>query len=102
MGKAEALVGALLTGLLLSWLLMVWGTWDRYEYQRVVRAAQQDTPQPDPHEGQPDMCSNAKNAIPAHKCECKKTADACDVEDKKCKKYCQKQHCHCFHPACDS
>lgn len=54
------------------------------------------------HEGQPDHCSNAKTAPAAHKCECKKTEDACDVEDKTCKVYCRKDHCHCFHPACDS
>jgi len=60
------------------------------------------TQQEDPHDGQPDHCTNAKNAPAAHKCECKKTEDACDVEDKKCKVYCRKDHCHCFHPACDS
>ena len=56
----------------------------------------------DEHEGQPSHCSNAKTAPAAHKCDCKKTEDACDVEDKKCKVYCRKDHCHCFHPACDS
>jgi len=56
----------------------------------------------DEHEGQPAHCSNAKTAPAAHKCTCKKTEDACDVEDKKCKVYCRKDHCHCFHPACDS
>lgn len=56
----------------------------------------------DPHEGQPDHCTNAKNAPAAHKCACAKTEDACDVEDKKCKVYCRKDHCHCFHPSCDS
>ena len=54
------------------------------------------------HDGQPSHCSNAKTAPAAHKCDCKKTEDACDVEDKKCKVYCRKNHCHCFHPACDS
>lgn len=54
------------------------------------------------HDGQPSHCTNAKTAPAAHKCECKKTEDACDVEDKKCKVYCRKDHCHCFHPACDS
>src|SRR5262245_55453681 len=61
----------------------------------------------DDHEGQPDMCSNAKNAIAAHKCDCMKSPSeeggmGCDTEDKKCKVYCRKDHCHCFHPACDS
>jgi len=63
-----------------------------------VPAAQQE----DPHAGQVDHCTNAKTAPAAHKCECKKTADACDTEDKQCKVYCRKNHCHCFHPACDS
>ena len=73
-----------------------------------VGAAQLDSQTPavaaqaDEHEGQPDHCTNAKNAPAAHKCECKKTEDACDMEDKKCKVYCRKDHCHCFHPACDS
>lgn len=106
MGKAEALVGALLTGLLLSWMLMVWGTWDRLEYERVVRASQQEPPAPDPHEGQVDHCTNARGAPKAHLCECKKEPNedgtGCDIEDKKCKVYCRKQHCHCYQPACDS
>ena len=69
--------------------------------------AQVDTPvvaaqQEDPHEWQPEHCSNAKTAPKAHKCECKKSAESCDVEDKACKVYCRKNKCYCFHPACDS
>ena len=63
-----------------------------------VVAAQQE----DPHEGQPEHCSNAKTAPKAHKCECKKSEEACDVEDKSCKVYCRKNKCYCFHPSCDS
>lgn len=99
MGKAEALAGSLIVGLLLLWGLMAWGT----------LAAQQESPQPapdDPHSGQVDHCTNAKNAPAAHKCECHKEpgvdGSGCDVEDKKCKVYCRRNHCHCFHPACDS
>lgn len=55
-----------------------------------------------PHEGQPSHCSNAKTAPKAHQCECKKSEDDCDTEDKNCKVYCRKNHCHCVHPACDS
>lgn len=58
--------------------------------------------QEDPHEGQPKHCSNAKTAPKAHKCDCKKTADACDIEDVKCRVYCRKNKCYCFHPSCDS
>lgn len=57
---------------------------------------------PDPHDGQVEHCSNAKTAPKAHKCECKKSEEACDVEDKACKVYCRKNKCYCFHPACDS
>jgi len=69
--------------------------------------AQIDTPtvvaqQGDEHEGQPEHCTNAKTAPKAHKCECKKSEEACDVEDKACKVYCRKNKCYCFHPACDS
>lgn len=63
----------------------------------------QQTPQQDPHEGQPSHCVNyPKEKNKAHYCECKKTADSCDQEDTKCKVYCRKNHCHCFHPTCDS
>lgn len=75
-----------------------------YAWQLAV-VAQQEPPAPG-HEGQPDHCSNAKTAPKAHKCECKKTpgedGSGCDTEDKACKVYCRKNHCHCFHPACDS
>lgn len=56
--------------------------------------------QADEHEGQPEHCTNAKNAPKAHKCECKKTEDACDIEDKACKVYCRKNKCYCAHPGC--
>jgi hypothetical protein len=58
---------------------------------------------PDPHEGQPERCTNARTEKgKPHFCECKKNAEACDTEDKKCKVYCHKDHCHCFHAGCDS
>ena len=59
-------------------------------------------PQEQPHESQPDHCSNAKTAPKAHKCDCKKAEDDCDREDKACKVYCRKHKCYCFHPGCDS
>jgi hypothetical protein len=59
--------------------------------------------QQDPHEGQPERCTNARTEKgKPHFCECKKEPDSCDVEDKKCKVYCHKNHCHCFHVGCDS
>jgi hypothetical protein len=56
----------------------------------------------DPHQGQPDHCTNDRNAPDAHKCDCHRSENACEMEDKKCKVYCHKDHCHCFHPGCDS
>lgn len=74
--------------------------------------AQIDSPPPvavqqeDPHDGQPEHCSNAKTAPKAHKCECSKEPGAdgagCSVEDKKCKTYCRPKACWCFQPKCDS
>jgi hypothetical protein len=59
--------------------------------------------EPDPHQGQPERCTNARTEKgQPHFCECKKDAEACDAEDKKCKVYCHKDHCHCFHAGCDS
>ena len=59
--------------------------------------------QQDPHEGQLEQCTNARTEKgKAHFCQCKKDAEACDREDKKCKVYCHKDHCHCFHAGCDS
>jgi hypothetical protein len=74
------------------------GMLSRHPVSRVAAAVQQE----DPHASQPDHCTNAKNAPAAHKCDCKKTANACDLEDRKCRVYCRKNHCHCFHPECDS
>lgn len=61
----------------------------------------------DPHKGQPEHCTNAKTAPAAHKCECKKSPEesggmGCDVEDVKCRVYCRKDKCYCYHPSCDS
>ena len=60
--------------------------------------------QEDPHEGQPDTCSNAKNAPKAHLCECKKDPGedgaGCEIEDIKCKVYCRKNKCFCAHQGC--
>ena len=66
-------------------------------------AAQQE----DPHEGQPEHCSNAKTAPKSHRCECKKTSEedggaGCNVEDKGCKTYCRKEKCFCVHRGCTS
>lgn len=56
---------------------------------------------PAQHEGMPDHCSNAPKAKPPHKCECKKTPGVgCEVEDSKCKVYCQKHKCYCYHKGC--
>jgi len=40
--------------------------------------------QEDPHEGQLEQCTNARTEGKPHFCECKKDAEACDREDKKC------------------
>ena len=104
MTRIEALLGSLIIGLLLCMGLVVWGH----------AVAQQEPPSPappsqgdDPHAGQPDHCTNAKDAPQAHRCECSKAEEedggkGCDVEDVKCRVYCRKDHCHCFHPRCDS
>ena len=102
MTKGEALVSALLVGLLLSWGLMAWGTQQEEVIIRMVAAQEQE----DPHANQPDHCSNAKEADKAHKCDCKKDpgvdGSGCEIEDVKCKKYCKKNKCYCFHHNCDS
>jgi hypothetical protein len=61
--------------------------------------------QGDPHEGQPDTCSNHSSADAAHQCECWRATDCptpdengnpvARAEDPKCKVYCRKDHCHC-------
>ena len=89
--------------LTISWIVLLavlLGVTGQFNNHPLTTAAATQTE--DPHDGQPDHCSNAKAAPVAHKCECKKTAGACDVEDKKCKVYCRKNRCHCFQPACDS
>ena len=83
--------------MLLAVLLGISGQFDTHPV-RTAAATQTEHP----HEGEPDHCSNAKTAPAAHKCECKKKEGACDVEDKTCRVYCRKNHCHCFHPECDS
>lgn len=61
----------------------------------------------DPHSGQPDHCTNAREAPKAHRCECKKAPEAegglgCETEDVHCKVYCHKNKCYCYQPKCDS
>lgn len=60
----------------------------------------------DPHANQPSHCINVKDAPAAHKCECSKTpgddGSGCEVEDKKCRLYCKKDHCLCVHKGCTS
>lgn len=115
MGKAEALASALLVGLLLMWGLMAWGTLadsgpagtlTPERVDQLLRSAQQDNPPDDPHANQPEHCTNAKDAPKAHKCDCKKDpgvdGSGCEIEDIKCKKYCKKNKCYCFHSNCDS
>ena len=82
-------------------LLMLW-VMECMAYRPAPTTAVAAVQQDDPHNGQPDQCTNAKNAPADHKCNCKKVAGACDVEDRKCRVYCRKNHCHCFQPACDS
>ena len=90
MTRLEALICAVVLGLLAVLVL-------------VLPAAQQE---PLPHDQQPSHCSNAKEAKAPHRCECKKApgedGEGCEREDVKCKVYCKPNHCHCFHPQCDS
>lgn len=63
--------------------------------------------QDDPHDGQPEHCTNAKTAPKAHKCDCKKAPEdaggmGCEIEDVKCRVYCRKDKCYCYHGGCDS
>src|SRR5262245_3348732 len=97
MKKIRALLAWLFMFLFCFGLAMV-GMSSRHPGARVAAAVQQE----DPHANQPDHCTNAKKAPAAHKCDCKKAENACDVEDRKCRVYCRKNHCHCFHPGCDS
>lgn len=103
MSRTDATLVAILVGLLLVLGLIVSGQADQLVQWYVV--AQQEPPSPG-HEGQPDHCTNATTAPKAHKCECKKTpgedGSGCDTEDKACKVYCRKNHCHCVHIGCTS
>lgn len=107
MSRTDATLIAILVGLLLVLGLIMSGQADEWASRWVAlyTVAQQEPPSPG-HEGQPSHCSNATTVPKAHKCECKKTpgedGSGCDTEDKACKVYCRKHHCHCFHPLCDS
>jgi len=74
---------------------------DKYWKWVAATLPQEEPPSEDPHAGQPEHCTNAKEAPEAHKCACKKSEDMCDVEDKACRVYCRKDKCYCAH-SCDS
>jgi len=93
MTRTEAIICAVVLGLLAVLVL-------------VLPAAQQEPPQPMPHDEQVDHCSNAKGAKAPHRCECKKEpgddGEGCEREDVKCKVWCRPHKCFCWQPACDS
>lgn len=58
-------------------------------------------PAPDPHVGQPAYCVNHAgfDEYPMeepHICMCDKPCHEGQPEDRKCLKWCQKDHCHCI------
>ncbi len=50
-------------------------------------------------EGKAESCDNHGDTPKAHRCECQRATkckrDQSAEEDKKCKTYCKKEHCHC-------